>query len=76
MENQPSQDKVKKPRKNTTSCEVRNRWNAKHYDRINVTLPKGYGDMFKDYCAEQGTTMNAVISQIIKFELENKKSKE
>ncbi len=61
---------AKKVRKRTTSCAVRNRWNANHYDRINVTIPKGYGDIFKDYCDERGTTMNGVLSAIIKFELE------
>ena len=60
----------KQARKTKTSCAVRNRWNAKHYDRINVTLPKGYGDMFKEYCADKGTTMNALLGQIIKFELD------
>ena len=62
-------------RKTKTSCSVRNRWNANHYDRINVTLPKGYGDIFKEYCAKRGTTMNALISQIIKFELEQYEQK-
>lgn len=71
MEQQAPEKKV---RKRTTSCTVRNRWNAKHYDRINVTLPKGYGEMFKDYCADRGTTMNALMSEIIKFELKKKES--
>ena len=60
----------KKVRKNTTSCAVRNRWNAKHYDRINITLPKGYGDLFKQYCEDRNTTMNAILCAIIKFEVE------
>ena len=63
-------------RKNTTSCTVRNRWNAKHYDRINVTVPKGYGDMFKEYCEDKGTTMNAILSSVIAFEMENAKRKD
>ena len=60
----------KKVRKRTTSAKVRNRWNSNHYDRINVTIPKGYGDVFKDYCEERGTTMNALICTAIKFGLE------
>lgn len=60
----------KKVRKHTTSSKVRNRWNSAHYDRINVTIPKGYEDILKDYCEEHGTTMNAVLSSIIKFELD------
>lgn len=61
----------KQTKKPTTSCAVRNRWNAKHYDRINITLPKGYGDIFKEYCADRNTTMNATLCAVIKFELEN-----
>ena len=73
------EEQVKRQRKNTTSCKVRNKWNAKHYDRINVTIPKGYGDIFKEYCEEKGTTMNSVLTAIIKFELDhyaNKKATE
>ena len=70
-----SVSETKQPRKNTTSCAVRNRWNAKHYDRINITIPKGYGDIFRDYCEEKNTTMNAVLTSIIKFELANAKTK-
>ena len=64
------QSSEKKVRKRTTSCEVRNRWNAKHYDRINITVPKGYGEMFKEFCDDNGTTMNATLTSIITFELE------
>lgn len=59
----------KKVRKNTTSCTVRNRWNAKHYDRINITLPKGYGDIFKEYCSDRNTTMNSILGSLIKFDI-------
>ena len=65
----------KKVRKRTTSCAVRNKWNANHYDRINITLPKGYGDMFRQYCAERNVTMNALLCSAINFEL-NKAEKE
>lgn len=66
----------KKVRKNTTSCEVRNRWNAKHYDRVNVTLPKGYGKVFREYCEEQGTTMNARLGSLIEFDMKNNPKKD
>lgn len=65
----------KKVRKRTTSCTVRNRWNAKHYDRINVTVPKGYGDMYKDFCDENGTSMNGVLMAIINLEMEQWRKK-
>ena len=62
-------EEQKKVRKHTTSAKVRNRWNAKHYDRIGITIPKGYAAIFKDYCEERGTNPNAVLSSIIKFEI-------
>ena len=65
----------KKVRKRTTSCKVRNRWNAQHYDRINVTVPKGYGDMYKDFCDENGTSMNGVLMAIINLEMEQWRKK-
>lgn len=63
-------EEQKTVRKHTTSAKVRNRWNAKHYDRINITIPKGYGDIFKEYCTERGTTSNAVLCSLIKLEVE------
>ena len=72
MDNEHS---AKPVRKNTTSCEVRNRWNSNHYDRINVTIPKGYGDLFKKYCDEHGTAMNSVLSAIVAFEMEHASAK-
>ena len=68
-------EEQKKVRKRTTSCKVRNRWNAKHYDRINITIPKGYGDIFKEYCANNNTTPNATLCALIKEEVENAKKR-
>ena len=44
-----------------TSTAVKNRWNAKTYDRICITIPKGYGDKLKEYCEERGEAVNAVV---------------
>ena len=65
----------KKVRKRTTSTQVRNRWNAKHYDRINITIPKGYGDIFKDFCEENGTSMNGVLMACIDMDMERWRKK-
>ena len=62
-------EEQKKVRKHTTSSKVRNRWNAKHYDRVNITIPKGYGEILKDFCYENGTTPNAVLCSIIRMEV-------
>ena len=68
---------MEKPqRKHTTSAQVRNRWNSAHYDRINVTVPKGYREQFNAYCEERGTTMNAILSEVIMFAIANFKRKQ
>lgn len=59
-----------------TSAKVRNRWNAKHYDRINITIPKGWAEVLKDFCKSQGKTMNACLTEVISAELEEFKKEE
>lgn len=68
-------EEEKKVRKRTTSAKVRNRWNAKHYDRVNITIPKGYGEVFKDFCYDKGTTANATLCAMIRFEVANYEKK-
>lgn len=53
----------------STSAKVRNRWNAKHYDRINVTIPKGWAERLKAFCDAKGETVNGLVTQRIKSEL-------
>ena len=65
----------KKVRKHTTSTQVRNKWNSAHYDRINITIPKGYGDMFKDFCEENGTSMNGILLACIDMDMERWRAK-
>lgn len=60
----------------TTSAKVRNRWNAKHYDRVNVTVPKGWGDKLKEFCRERNLTVNGSVTERIKKELEEFKKEE
>lgn len=62
-------------RKTTTSAQVRNRWNSAHYDRINVTIPKGYKDRFNKYCEDTNTTMNSVLSAVVKFAVDAYRAK-
>ena len=60
----------------STSAEVRNRWNKKHYDRINVTIPKGWAERLKEFCAERGKSVNEVVTQRMKSELKSFKEAE
>ena len=68
-------EEQKKVRKRTTSSIVRNKWNANHYDRINVTIPKGYKAMFEEFCEERGTTMNSLLRASIKFAIDQYQAK-
>ena len=51
-----------------TSSEVKNRWNAEHYDRITVLLPKGYKDKLKEAAGSGGVTawVKAAIDEKLK----------
>lgn len=53
-----------------TSSAVKNRWNAAHYDRIMIQLPKGMKDDFKAACEANGTSMNAVVREAVEDYLE------
>lgn len=48
-----------------TSSTVKNRYNAKTYDRINLTVPKGKKDEIKAHAEAQGESTNAFINRAI-----------
>ena len=48
-----------------TSSEVKNRWNAKAYDRIELRVKKGQKDAIKAAADEAGLSVNAYIQQAI-----------
>lgn len=52
-------------RKTYTSCEVKNRWNAEHYDRAIINLPKGGADELRAIAAAKGMTMSGYIRHLI-----------
>ena len=60
----------------STSSAVRNRWNAKNYDRYNVTIPKGWAEKLKDFCASKNTSVNGLVTQRIRSEIEEFKKEE
>ena len=45
-----------------------NKYISDTYDRISVTLPKGY----KDIITDAGFTINGYINQLVKSDLENR----
>ena len=53
-----------------TSTAVKNRWNAKTYDRICITIPKGYGEKLREYCEADGKSVNEVVINALKEKME------
>ena len=49
-----------------TSAAVKNKWIAKAYDRINLTVPKGERDTIKAAADKDGQSVNAYILQAIR----------
>lgn len=45
------------------------------YDRINVTLPKGKKEVYRQAAAAAGTSLNAIINKLLEEWSSNKDSK-
>lgn len=58
-----------------TSAKSKNAWAAKAYDRINLTVPKGYKDRIRDHASGQGESVNAFIFRAIAQAMEQDKAK-
>lgn len=58
-----------------TSAAVKNRYNEKAYDRINLTVPKGEKDIIKAHAESKGESVNSFIQRAIQttMEMDNKK---
>lgn len=62
-------------RKTKTSAEVKNRYNAKKYDRFSLMLPKGDKEKIQSHAEKQGLSVNGFIKHAIdeKIERDNEK---
>ena len=49
---------------------VKNRWNAKSYDRITIVVPKGRKTDIEAYAQKQGISVNALICEMLRSALE------
>ena len=47
------------------SSASKNAWNARNYDRINLTLPKGKKDAVSSHAKNQGESVNGFINRAI-----------
>lgn len=57
-----------------TSSAVKNRWNDKAYDRINLTVPKGQKEVIKEHAEAQGESVNGFINRAIREAQERDKN--
>lgn len=48
-----------------TSSAVKNKYNAKAYDRINLVVPKGKKEILQAYAKEHGKSLNSFINEAI-----------
>ena len=60
-----------------TSAAVKNRYNDKAYDRINLTVPKGEKEVIKAHAEKHdGGSVNGFIQRAIKETMERDEAKE
>lgn len=52
------------------SAASKNAWNAKAYDRINLTLPKGRKDVVQAHAEARGESVNGFINRAISEAIE------
>ena len=48
----------------------KNKYNAKAYDRVNITFKKGEKDIIKAYAESKGMSLNGYINKLIKDDME------
>jgi uncharacterized protein (DUF1778 family) len=53
-----------------TSASVKNRYNAKAYDRIALVVPKGQKEIIKAYAESHGESVNGFIQKAIALAME------
>lgn len=58
-----------------TSATVKNRYNAKAYDRINFTVLKGQKEIIKAHAETQSESVNGFIQRAIQEAMERDKKK-
>lgn len=47
------------------ATKAKNKYNAKAYDRLFITVPKGMKDLLKAYCEKHDKTVNGLINECI-----------
>jgi predicted HicB family RNase H-like nuclease len=57
-----------------TSSAVKNKYNAKTYDRIEIVVPKGFKVELKEYAESKGESLNGFINRAINEALERERT--
>lgn len=52
-----------------SSTRVQNKYIAKTYDRINLTVPKGVKEAIREYAASMGESVNGYIYRLIQQDM-------
>lgn len=52
-----------------TSAAVKNRYNSKAYDRINIIVPKGEKDRYKAIAEAQGKSLNQLFVEAVEAQI-------
>ena len=55
-----------------TSTASKNKYNAKAYDRVNITFKKGKKEVISNYAKSQGLSLNAYINKLISDDMGDK----
>lgn len=53
-----------------TSAASKNKWIAKTYDRVNLTMPKGKKEIIQAHAEAQGESVNSYINKAIDQRME------
>jgi len=52
-----------------TSPTVKDRYNRKAYDRLNIFIPKGQRDVIQAHAADKGTSVNGLVNDLLRADL-------
>lgn len=52
-----------------TSAAVKNRYNAKAYDRVSIMLPKGRKQAVEAHARERGESVNGLVNRLVRAEM-------
>ena len=52
-----------------TSSAVKNRYNAKAYDRLAITIPKGRKQALEAFAREHGESVNGMVNRLVRADM-------